>query len=182
MINTSFVTKESRQQDSLQVTTQPIYQNELMSLSFQVTLQPWFTKFLATLGPVHPSAGTCDTTLDGLSVSSQIRQSVASLNTLNKLGFCGCTTTPPKLPTSGAGMVGEQRALEDVTSNHKPDTSSVNVTTNEGSKNGDLDFPDATKTELKDQEVFDSHPHKEIHVTNPKTGREIKKLVCLVKG
>ena len=153
-----------------------------MSLSFQVTLQPWFTRLLASLGPVHLNAGISDTTLDGLCGSNQVQQTLPPLNMLTQLGFCGCNMPTSCINACGTSVTDHNGVFEDVTGNHKPDTSSVNVTTNEASKSADLDFPDVSKTMCKDQELFDSHPHREIYVTNPKTGREIKKLVCLVEG
>jgi hypothetical protein len=180
MIHTSFPKENLRQTECFQLTTPSIFQNNMMSLSFVMTFQPWFTKLLCSLGEAQSGINGEGNFQNPPSMSSSDLGTVDPAKLLNVLGYCPCSLNE----TPAVQLINDEDQIDhevkDVTTILKQDV----ITNCCLSKNSESheDSSDDSEVRKDDDYLLDTHPYEAKYFTNPKTGRKVKKLVCLVSG
>lgn len=164
--------------ECLQLSTPSIFQNNIMSLNLVLTFQPWFTKLMKDLSMVQIAAqngASLESELNKLSVTN-----IDTSNLLSILGYCPCEPDQSHaVKLVSESNIDEKENFEVSHLNHKD-----NITSCCGSKhlNSHKDCTEEEDLRKDDEYLLDLHPHEAKYFTNPKTGRKVKKLVCLLSG
>lgn len=159
-------------QTNFQYTSPSIVNSDVMSLSLVLTVQPWFMNLMQNLRE----------NLLTQQVSSPLTQQEMDAQTstlLEILGYCPCQV-PSSSKLGSLEISGEKGVLE-----QKPDSSVLkNSLTHDSFTKSVSQKPGSEGHEHRkdDEYLLDIHPHETRYFTNPKTGRKVKKLVCLVPG
>ncbi|CAI2387792.1 unnamed protein product [Moneuplotes crassus] len=169
--------------------TDLLYQSTLMNLSLALSIQPWF---LNLVNCMKKSMEICQE----LEFIQKNTGDVVSLQKLLKdLGYCGCPT-----PSSLLDQVNKTRAEDKAETDESQKNS---LTHDSGSQSGGLnlhknassDSPisnsgvsgedsilNFNKHRKGDEYLLKVHPNEVKFITNPKTGRKVKKIFCKAPG
>lgn len=170
---------------SLAYTSPVIFSNNVMSLSMVLTIQPWFLDLVQKLKNEVPEFQQ--------NVSSFPNEHV-NLNPeklLSILGYWPCDSlekpavTLVELATATSEGINQSQCHatpRELT--HDSHTKSVCLKgeckqCSQDSKDSSLNKSDHRKD---DEFLLDVHPNEVKYITNPKTGRNVKKIVCMVPG
>lgn len=150
-----------------------IYQNNVMSLSLVMTIQPWFMKLLHSLR----------TSLEQLQLLNRENEGLSPDLTPNAilevLGYCCCGTAEE--PVSSAVPECTQSEIWESKGEPHPEKEGLTDCCHSKSVSGKQDSEDIDHRK-DDEYLLDIHPNEAKYFTNPKTGRKVKKLVCKVPG
>jgi len=145
-----------------------------MSLSLVLTMKPWFANMLMSTerSPlqvdqdlVNQPSGNADTSTQHL---------------LQILGYCGChsdTQVNSMIQQAQSFTVKEEKKQYEQSSHR--DCSLDSNTKGCVSEKHEIE---SMSHRQDDDYLLDDHPHSIQYFTNPKTGRKVKKLVCMMEG
>ena len=236
-----FPTTQTTKPNSMELTIPSVYGDEVMSLSYVVKFQPWFTKLLGDLNQVNNLPSLLKKAYSPPEESSDM-MGPASL--LQILGYCPCglnekpavelvqdqeyekpenldiqmeleqpQETPKAAPVCTKEAAEEKPAekvkveevpaeklkqepepVEEEKANDQDvkDTDTICCNSEHDHEHPHEEVQEEAKLEKKetsidnvrgdDEYLLDLHPHEARYFTNPKTGRQVKKLVCLIPG
>lgn len=167
---------------SLAYTSPVIFSNNVMSLSMVLTIQPWFLDLVQKL----KNAGS-----DSQQNVSSFQNEHVNLNPenlLSILGYWPCDSSENSAVTLVQQSINisediiqkpQHTTSRELTHDSHTKSDCLKDECSQGSKESILNKSDHRKD---DEFLLDVHPNEVKYITNPKTGRKVKKIVCMVPG
>ena len=145
-----------------------LFQNDVMTLSLVLTVQPWFLRLLhaARIEEVRQKDMENTTKIEPTRI-------------LEILGYCSCQED-----TQAIKLIEQEEPLAENTPSIIESPLKLDVEINESHSKSDTNKWESIECDHRkdDEYLLDIHPNEAKYFTNPKTGRKVKKLVCKVAG
>ena len=159
-----------------EVASKDIYKDNIMTLSLVLTVQPWFMRLVNSL---TTSVRTQDT---------QYSPNLEPSRVLDVLGYCSWLEDCREWNNEEVIKFHEDNEKnnivinKDIIKNNFEESESHSLVDTISCKSENCEHKEEEQKENDDDYLLDIHPHEAKYFTNPKTGRQVKKLVCKVAG